>query len=120
MNGLGRIGGTALNHILFALSQPLKVRPRRFSLPSAHGPVDGSDPIEQDGSLTSWIALVTLMPLGYASVQLKIVRQRNTPVFGQDAEPFAWGTVTGVQDEPVRVHDGRRTDLGLVGPEDRD
>ena len=29
--------------------------------------------------LTSWIALVTWMPRGQASVQLKVVRQRHTP-----------------------------------------
>src|SRR5690606_13821608 len=29
--------------------------------------------------LTSWIALVTSIPRGHASVQLKIVRQRHTP-----------------------------------------
>ena len=29
--------------------------------------------------LTSWIALVTSMPRGQASVQLKVVRQRHTP-----------------------------------------
>jgi hypothetical protein len=31
--------------------------------------------------LTSWIALVTLIPRGQASVQLNVVRQRNTPDF---------------------------------------
>ena len=31
--------------------------------------------------LTSWIAFVTWMPRGQASVQLKVVRHRNTPVF---------------------------------------
>ena len=30
---------------------------------------------------TSWIAFVTWMPRGQASVQLKVVRHRNTPVF---------------------------------------
>ena len=29
--------------------------------------------------LTSWIAFVTSMPRGHASVQLKVVRQRHTP-----------------------------------------
>ena len=32
---------------------------------------------------TSWIALVTSMPRGQASVQLNVVRQRNTPVFSE-------------------------------------
>jgi hypothetical protein len=30
--------------------------------------------------LTSWMALVTLIPRGHASVQLKVVRHRKTPV----------------------------------------
>ena len=33
--------------------------------------------------LTSWIAFVTWMPRGQASVQLNVVRQRNTPVFSE-------------------------------------
>jgi plastocyanin len=32
---------------------------------------------------TSWIAFVTSMPRGHASVQLKVVRHRNTPVFSE-------------------------------------
>lgn len=31
--------------------------------------------------LTSWMALVTLIPRGQSSVQLKVVRHRKTPVF---------------------------------------
>ena len=48
--------------------------------------------------LTSWIALVTSMPRGQASVQLKVVRQRHTP-------PWSSGSPAAV---PTRRHGSRR------------
>ena len=39
----------------------------------------GSEAAEDEGRLTSWMALVIWMPRGQASVQLKVVRQRQTP-----------------------------------------
>src|SRR3954464_7302504 len=39
----------------------------------------GQTRLNSKARLTSWIALVTWMPRGQASVQLKVVRQRHTP-----------------------------------------
>ena len=39
---------------------------------------------------TSWIAFVTSMPRGHASVQLKVVRHRKTPVFSERILIRSW------------------------------
>ena len=62
------------------------------------------------------MARVMLMPRGQASVQLKIVRQRQTPfssarISSRSSAP----SVARVEDEAVRVDDGGRADvLGLA------
>ncbi len=40
--------------------------------------------------LTSWIALVTWMPRGQTSVQLKVVRQRQTPSASERISSRSW------------------------------
>ena len=65
-----------------------------FRVPEVHTEVvphaaegDGSSRAQKRsnriGRFTSWIAFVTSIPRGHASVQLKVVRQRKTPVFSE-------------------------------------
>ena len=64
--------------------------------------------------LTSWMALVTWMPRGQASVQLKVVRQRQTPSASlRISSRSCAALVAGVEDEPVRVDDRGRADVGV-------
>ena len=70
--------------------------------------------------LTSWIALVTSMPRGQASVQLKVVRQRHTPSLSlRISRRCLAAVVAAVEDEAVRVDDRGRAEVLAVGPEDR-
>ncbi len=61
--------------------------------------------------LTSWIALVTSMPRGQASVQLNVVRQRHTPSTSLRMSSRRRPLVTAVEDEAVRVDDRRRAEV---------
>ena len=70
--------------------------------------------------LTSRIARVMLMPRGQASVQLKIVRQRQTPSSSARISSRSCGAVVArVEDEAVRVDDRGRADVRGLGPERR-
>ena len=70
--------------------------------------------------LTSAMACVTWMSRGQASVQLKMVRQRHTPSdCARISRRSSAGLVAAVEDEAVRLDDGRRADVLAVGPEGR-
>ena len=91
--------------------------------------VAGRDPFRRSSAqkrrvisarLTSWIALVTSMPRGHASVQLKVVRQRHTPSLSlRISSRCSPRLVAGVEDEAVRVDDRRRAEVLAVVPEHR-
>ena len=69
-------------------------------------------------TLTSPMARVTSISRGQADVQLKIVRQRHTPVrLGQNVEALLGGLVAAVEDEAVRLDNRRRADVRAVRPE---
>ena len=60
--------------------------------------------------MTSPMALVMLIPRGHASMQLKTVRQRQTPIARRGSASLSAPAVARVKDETVGLDDGRRPD----------
>ena len=61
-------------------------------------------------SLTSPMALVTSISRGQAGVQLKMVRQRQTPLGSlRMSRRFLTRLIARIKDEAMRLHDGGRT-----------
>ena len=82
--------------------------------------VGGQTRREIKARLTSWIACVTSMPRGQASVQLKRrAAAPDTLAVVEDVEPLRGPLVAAVEDEPVGPDDRLRAEVLPVGPEDR-